>query len=135
MDQPLTDDERSTLKFAAYGAVLLVSNAEPGLLAMVGEGFAAARAFAATRGLVRQVLTDGPAPELRRRPPAEVERMVLPALRDAVEILRAKAPEELDGYRAAVLGAGHEVSRAAGGVAAPETAMLDKIREALAGDA
>ena len=131
VEESLTDEERSTLRTAAYGAVLLVSDAEPGLLSMVAESFAASTAFAGSRGLVRRVLTDGPVPALRRRSPDEIELVVLPALRRAVEILRAKAPRELDGYRAAVISAGDEVARCVAGTSEAEAAMLGKIRAAL----
>ena len=59
--------------------------------------------------------------------------MALPALRRAVEILRAKAPDEVENYRHTVLRAGDDVARAVDGVSEAESAMLDKIRDALTG--
>lgn len=125
-----------TLKRAAFGAVFLVSNAEPGVLSMVKESFAASDAIAGSTGLVREVLTTGGLPRLSpgssvEVKPAEVEAVALPELRRAVEILRAKVPDELENYRRTVLRAGDEVARASDGVSAAEAAMLDKIRDAL----
>lgn len=125
-----------TLKRAAFGAVFLVSNADPGVLSMVKESFAASNAIAGSTGLVREVLTTGGLPRFSpnhpgEMKPAEVEAVALPALRSAVRILRAKAPDELENYRHTVLRAGDEVARASDGVSEAESAMLDKIRDAL----
>ncbi|MEV1286431.1 hypothetical protein [Micromonospora sp. NPDC049679] len=129
--ESLTDDERMTLKAAAFGAVFLVSSAEPGLLSMVKESFAASDAFAGSTGLVNAVLTTGDLPRLGQGTPDEVEREALPALRRAVEILRAKAPGELDNYRDTVVTAALRTAGAAEGVDAPEAAALSKVRSAL----
>ncbi|WP_091552250.1 hypothetical protein [Micromonospora pattaloongensis] len=120
-----------TLKAAAFGAVFLVSNADPGLLPMVRESFAAADAFAGSTGLVNEVLTTGRPPRLAERGPAELEAEVLPALRRAVEILRAKAPHEVDNYQDTVLGAALRAAAAEGGVNAAEAATVSKVRAAL----
>ncbi|MFY1633459.1 hypothetical protein ACN27F_09290 [Solwaraspora sp. WMMB335] len=128
----LTDDERSTLKTAAFGAVYLVSNADPGVFGMVKESFAASGAFAGATGLVREVLATGDLPRLPRDTPAEVERLVLPALRESVAILTAKAPQELEPYRSTVIDAADRVAQAASGVDPAEATMVDKIRQALA---
>ena len=72
-------------------------------------------------------------PELPRRPPEAVEAVVLPALRESVEILRAKAPEEAAAFRDVVLDAAARVGAAVGGFSEAEAAARDKIREALAG--
>jgi len=45
-----TDSEKQSLRNAAYGAVFLVSNAEPGMLDMVKESFAASKSFAKASG-------------------------------------------------------------------------------------
>ncbi|WP_329108149.1 hypothetical protein OG792_06060 [Micromonospora sp. NBC_01699] len=125
-----------TLKRAAFGAVFLVSNADPGVLSMVKESFAASTAIAGSTGLVREVLTSGALPRFSADHPGElkpdeVESVALPALRSAIRILRAKAPDELENYRRTVLRAGDEVARASDGVSEAEAAMLDKIRDAL----
>ena len=46
-------------------------------------------------------------------------------------LLTAKAPDELEAYRAFVLGVANKVAEAKGGVVAEETAMIAKITAAL----
>lgn len=120
------------LKTAAFGAVFLVSNADPGLFSMIKESFAASDAIARTSGLVKDVLTTGPLPELPFASPLELESMVLPALRRSVEILRDKAPEEVPTYRSVVLDAANHVAEAHRGVQPAEANILTKIAAALA---
>lgn len=130
MIDALTAEEKMTLKTAAFGAVFLVSNADPGLLALVRESFAASNAIAASTGIVRDALTSGPLPRLAGTP-AEVEAAVLPKLRRAVGILQAKAPQDAAQYRGIVLTATEEVAKASRGVNRDEAAMIAKVRDAL----
>ncbi|MEU1886417.1 hypothetical protein ABZ491_13200 [Micromonospora rifamycinica] len=132
MEQRLTDDEQQVLKTGAFGAVFLVSNAEPGVFAMIRESFAASGAFADASGLVKEALTGGPLPRLPRDSALEVESVVLPALGRAVEILRAKSPADVSTYRELVLTAAEQVARAHRGVTPAEADAVDRIRTALA---
>ncbi|WP_439957726.1 hypothetical protein [Micromonospora echinofusca] len=132
MEQRLTDEEKTTLKTAAFGAVFLVSDADPGLFAMIKESFAASGAIAGTSGLVKEVLTTGALPSLPRRSSTAVEATVLPGLRRAVAILQEKAPEEVEPYRRTVLDAADAVARAHRGIAAAEAAAIAWITDALA---
>jgi hypothetical protein len=127
----LTAEERTVLKTAAFGAVFLVSNADPGFFAMLKESFAASGSLAGTTGLVKDVLTTGALPRLPRRSPEEVEAIVLPALARSVAVLREKAPDEVANYQAAVVGATEQAARAAHGVNAREAEMITKVRTAL----
>ncbi|WP_434743118.1 hypothetical protein [Micromonospora sp. SH-82] len=127
----LTDEERFTLKTGAFGAVFLVSNADPGIFAMIRESFAASGVMAGASGVVKEALTTGPQPKLPRDSSSEVESMVLPALGEAVEILRRKSPPDVSTYRSVVLTAADEVARAHGGVSPAETAVIERIRAAL----
>ncbi|WP_349878686.1 hypothetical protein ABIH81_01650 [Micromonospora sp. HUAS YX12] len=128
----LTADERLTLKTGAFGAVFLVSNAVPGVLAMVRESFAASGALAEVGGVVKEALTTGPLPQLPRDSVLEVESVVLPALRRSVEILRAKSPGDVETYRSVVLAAAERVAQAHRGIDPAEAAAIEKIRQALA---
>ncbi|MGC4805219.1 hypothetical protein [Micromonospora sp. DT233] len=130
--ESLTADERLTLRTGAFGAVFLVSNAVPGVLAMVRESIAASGALVEAGGVVREALTSGPLPHLPQSPAAQIEAIVLPALRRAMEILRAKAPGEVEAYRSVVLVAADRVAQADGGVAPAEAAVIDRIRRTLA---
>lgn len=127
----LTDEEKSTLKTAAFGAVYLVSDADPGFFAMLRESFAASDALAGATGLVKQVLTTGPLPKLPRASTAEVEAHVLPLLERSVAILREKAPSEVDNYQAAVVTAAEQAANAAHGVNAREADALAKVKTAV----
>jgi hypothetical protein len=133
MAEPLTEDERQTLKTAAFGAVYLVSNADPGFFDVLRESFAASEALAGATGLVKEVLTGGPLPRLPKSPPADVAGVVLPALRRSVAILAAKAPEELENYRSTVRNAVDRVAARADGVSEKESAMISTVTEALQG--
>ncbi len=130
MTQPLTEDEKKTLRDAAYGAIFLVSCADPGLVELVKESVAAARELAGSSGVVREVLTTGDIPVLRDSSP-QVEAGVLAGLRRSMAILREKAPEEAVRFRATVLAAGERAAAAGGGVGRAEAAALDKIKAAL----
>jgi hypothetical protein len=129
--EQLSAGEMATLKTAAFGALFLVSNADPGLIGMIRESFAASDVISNTSGLVKEVLTTGGLPQLPRDDPAKVEELVLPLLRRSVEILGEKAPQEVDNYRSTVLGAAARVAGASAGVGEAETAMVDKVRGAL----
>ncbi|MCI4064642.1 hypothetical protein MRQ36_19505 [Micromonospora sp. R77] len=128
----LTAEEQLTLRTGAFGAVFLVSNADPGMLAMVRESIAASGALGEASGVVKQALTTGPLPQLPRDSALEVESVVLPALGRAVEILRAKSPGDLDAYRSVVLAAADRVAEAHRGVTPAEAAAIGRIRAALA---
>ncbi|MGC4896359.1 hypothetical protein [Micromonospora sp. DT31] len=127
----LTADERLTLKTGAFGAVFLVSNAVPGVLAMVRESFAASGALAEVGGVVKEALTTGPLPQLPRGPVPQVESVVLPALGRSVEILGAKSPGDVETYRSVVLAAAERVARAHRGIEPAEAAAIEKVRRAL----
>ena len=133
MEQRLTDEERLTLKTGAFGAVFLVSNADPGVLGVIRESIAASGALADASGTVKEALTTGPLPRLPRDSQLEIESVVLPALGQAVRILREKkCPRDVDAYRELVLAAADRVARAHDGVAPTEAAAIDQIRVALA---
>ncbi|MEH1126580.1 hypothetical protein [Micromonospora sp. CPCC 206061] len=127
----LTSEERVTLKTAAFGAVFLVSNADPGFFAMFKESFAASGALAGATGLVKEVLTTGTLPQLPRRSPGDVEAIVLPALERSVAILREKAPDEVDNYRTTVIAAVEQTAEATHGVNERERQVIHKVRGAL----
>ncbi|MBM0234182.1 hypothetical protein JNW91_21445 [Micromonospora sp. STR1_7] len=132
MEQRLTDEERLTLKTGAFGAVLLVSNVEPGMVGVFRESFAASDALADASGVVKEALTTGPLPRLPRDSELEIESVVLPALTGAVRILREKSPTDVETYRSVVLTAADRAARAHNGVAPAEAAVIERIRGALA---
>ena len=62
----------------------------------------------------------------------EVETGTVDALRSALDILAAKAPDEIDSYKQLVLGVSTAVAEAkGGGVIAAEAAAIEKIKGVL----
>jgi hypothetical protein len=133
MSQPLTSDELTTLKNGAYGAVFLVSNADPGIFDMVRESFAASRVLARSSGVVRDALTSDGLPDLPRSIP-ELEARVLPSLSQSIQILKSKAPADAENFRSIVMEACDRAATADRGVQESEAAELAKIRSALGGN-
>jgi hypothetical protein len=126
-----TDQERQTLRTAAFGAVYIVSSAEPGLLDMVKESFAGSKGFANSPEL-RDILRSGGMPQMPKGSPQEIEQGVLSALTESRQILQSKGPDELRGFRSALSEVLDQVANAAGGgTSARETAAIGKVKAAI----
>lgn len=125
-----TDEEGRTLRTAVFGAMVLVSTAEPG--ALDEESHAGIRAMATFSPRLRQVL-GAARPELPAGSTADVEAGVLDALRRSVDILAARTPDEAAAFPAAVLAVCEEVASADGRVGEGESAVVAKVRAALQG--
>ncbi|GAA2038398.1 hypothetical protein GCM10009779_25570 [Polymorphospora rubra] len=119
------------MKTAAFGAVFLVTNADPGLRAMVKESYAASGVIAGTTGVVRDALTTGGLPQVSGDSLAELEAAVLPALEKSVALLADRAPHELANFRTAVIGTAERAAAAVAGISPAEAEMLARIRIAL----
>ncbi|MGC5584168.1 hypothetical protein ACQE98_05390 [Ornithinimicrobium sp. W1679] len=129
----LTEDEQALVKRSAFGAIALVSRSDPGFFAMFKESMAGSKAFQEAPAAVQELLRDGGFPTPPTGSPDEVEQTVLDELGRAVDVLRAKAPAQADGYRDVVLAAADRVAQASDGVAPAEQEMIEKIRRAVAG--
>lgn len=129
---PLTDDEHTLLRRATFGAIALVSKADPGFFATFKESMAGSKALQDAPPAVRDLLSEG---SLLPTPPTgsgeEVDEAVLADLRRAVQVLGAKAPGQLSGFRSVVLAAAERVAAADDGVVPAEQHVVDRIREAL----
>src|SRR5690349_17199621 len=123
-----TDEERRTLRTAAFGAMMLVSNADPGFFATVKESMAGSKALAGSSPELRDLLKSGGLPQVPKGSPAEMETGVLAALQQSTTILQAKSPAELDGFRSAIVAACDKVADASGGITEPETAAISKVK-------
>ncbi len=133
----LTEAEIETLRKGATGAGLLVGISDRGFFDTFKEAGAMAKHIAAAKGsstspVIKRVAEGRGTGFGLTANPAEVESGTLEALRSAAELLRAKAPDELDAYRAFVLDLAHSVSSAAGGGDEAEAAAITKIEGALA---
>jgi hypothetical protein len=132
-----TEDEWKTMQKGAMGAGMLVSLSDADFTDTFGEASAIAKYFAEQRSSA--------ASELMRELAAvrgrggfgltdsrdEVEAETLTALRSATEVLAAKAPGEVDAYRALALGAAERAATAKSGLEAAEAAAIERVREAL----
>ena len=118
--QPFSETEIETLRKGATGAGLLVAVSDRGFFDSFKEAGAMAKHFAAAKEssespVIRQLAEGRGTGFGVTSSKSEVESGTLDALRSAVELLRSKAPDELDAYRTFVLELARSVGSAAGG--------------------
>jgi hypothetical protein len=114
-----------------FGAIVLVSRAQPGLLAAPREDLAATDALLAAPAPLRELLLAGGLPAVPPGDPAAVEAAVLTALRDCASLLRRRDPALLATFRATVLDAVGRTASALHGVSVREQDEIGRIRQAL----
>jgi hypothetical protein len=131
-----TEAEWQTLETGVTGAGMLVALADASFF----DSFKEAGALAGHLNEARQKSSSQLVRDLaasRSRPfgfsssPQEVETGTLEALRAALAILNQKAPDETAPYGEFVVGVAESVANAVSGVAASESAAIDKIKGAL----
>ena len=131
-----TEQEWDQLRKGATGAGLLVSVSDRSFFDSFKEATSLAKHMAGGRKdesqLVRELAGERGTGFGVRSSPEEIESEALEALRGAVGTLEAKAPDEVDAYRAFVVDLAESVGRAAGGGDEAEAATVEKIRTALA---
>ncbi len=130
-----TEDEWKDLQQGVTGAGLLVSSAHRDFTDSFGEASTVAKELAAhgesESQLVRELSgTHGTGFGLVVSPKEVVEETI-DALGAAVAVLGAKAPDELEAYRAFVLDVATAAAEAKGGVKDEETAAIERITAAL----
>lgn len=133
-----TEDEWQTLAWAVADAQHYAAESHRGFLesfreANAAERFAAEQEEAAASALMRALAADvGLArdPELKARP-KDFGDIAIRRLQEAIALIQAKAPDELDGFREIVAGLAQATVGAAGGVDTAESDALAKIRTAL----
>ena len=125
-----SNEERDTIRSAAFGAPGLVSKADPGFIAMFKESMAGSRALATASPELREILAGGiPRPPMGT--PEQIEQEVLTSVQQAVAILEQKGPEEVEGFKALIVDACDKVAEASGGVSPAETEAIGKVKSAL----
>jgi len=124
-----TEAEGQTLRTAVFGAMVLVSTADPG--SVDEESHAGIRAMTLLPDDLRAVIAAAP-PSLPKGSASDVEEGVLAALKDAVQIIDEHDPREVPIFRGAVTEMVRSVAGADGEVAAAEKEMVTRIVEALA---
>jgi hypothetical protein len=131
-----TEQEWESLHKGVVGAGLLVSTSDRGFFDTFREAGALAKHVAdakqsSSSELIRELAEIRGTGFGRRSSPEELERETLEALRTAKTTLEAKAPDDLESYRAFVLDVAQSVAKAAGGGEAAESTAIDKVRSAL----
>ena len=134
-----TEEEWEQLRKGATGTGLLVSASDRSFFDTFKEAKSLASYLKGSRDddsqLVRELASEGGTGFGRgdeNVSPSEVEGGTMESLRGAAGILRAKAPDELENYRAFVLELAETVGKSAGGGDQAEAATVEKIRAALA---
>ena len=131
-----TEQEWEQLRKGATGAGLLVSVSDRSFFDSFKEAGSLAKHLASGRSeeseLVRELAGERGSGFGVRSSPQEVESETVEALRGAVSTLQAKAPDEVEAYKAFVLEVAEAVGKAAGGGETAEAATIEKIRAALA---
>jgi hypothetical protein len=128
----LTDQDKITLRTAAWGAVSLMAAADS-----AGKPHRAASdgsiALASATGLVGHVLAEWPkGVNLRGKSVAALADHVLPALTAAIGLLKQQVPVEADNFRRTVIVAIEAAARTHQGQTSPALAeMMRKITAAL----
>ncbi|MEZ7126049.1 hypothetical protein ACBR40_11990 [Nonomuraea sp. AD125B] len=132
MSVTLTDQDKLTLRTAAYGAVTLMAAADAAGRPHKAATSGSIALYSAT-GLVGHVLAEKSRDiELKGRSVAALADHVLPALTAAMGLLRRQDPAEADNFRGTVLVAVETAARAQRGEPSPATAeMARKITAAL----
>ncbi|WP_351232295.1 hypothetical protein [Streptomyces sp. NPDC002133] len=132
MSLTLTDQDKTTLRSAAYGAVTLLAAADaagsPHKVATHGS-----IALASATGPVGHLLAEkSKVGNLNGKSVAELADQVLPSLTAAVSLLQQQDPPEADNFRSIVRVALEAATRAHKGEPSPTTAEITrKIFEAL----
>jgi sRNA-binding carbon storage regulator CsrA len=109
--------------------MVLVSTADPG--SVDEESHAGIRAMTLLSDDLRAVIAAAP-PSLPKGSTSDVEVGVLAALKEAVQIINAHEPRDVEIFRAAVTEMCRSVAGADGEVAATEREMVTRVVEALA---
>jgi hypothetical protein len=120
-----TDQERDTIRTAAFGAMTLVSAADPGFMAMFKESMAGAKALAAAPQPLQGLLKSGGMPNAPKD-----KASVLAALQQSKQILSSKSPEDLAAFQSVIATACNEVANAHSGVNEAEVAAINEVRAA-----
>jgi hypothetical protein len=130
-----TDEEWDQLRKGATGAGLLVSVSDRSFFDSFKEAGSLAKHMSEGRSggseLIRELSSERGTGFGLTSSPQEVESETLDALRAAVATLEAKAPDEVESYKAFVLELAESVGKAAGGGDEAEAATVEKIRSAL----
>jgi hypothetical protein len=131
-----TDEEWDALQSGIAGAGLYVATVDRGFFDTFKEANALARHLREAHersdsGLVRELAEGRERPFGVTASPQEIEQSTVAALRQGIEALQAKSPDDLPAYRALIVDVAESVAAAAKDVSADENRALDRIRSAI----
>ncbi|HET9344698.1 MAG TPA: hypothetical protein VFO05_03270 [Candidatus Limnocylindrales bacterium] len=131
-----TEQEWEALRKGISGAGMLVSLSDRDFTDTFGEAGALAKYLggqqvAASSSLVRELAKGRATGFGLTTSPDEMRAETIGALQTAVATLSAKAPDDVEAYKALVLGVAEAVAQAKGGEAPVEASMIEEIRAAL----
>jgi hypothetical protein len=131
-----SEKEWETLHKGVTGAGFLMAVSDRGFFDTFKEAGALARHLREAREsssseLIRDLAETGGTGFGITDSPAEIESETLEALREAMQVLELKAPEDVEAYRSFALEVAESVGNAASGGEGPESEALEKIRSAL----
>jgi len=133
-----TPDEWQTLRWAVTDTMIYLSMADPGFWDTFKEANAAAHYMAAAKqtsesALVRELAADIKAKRDKEVSgnPTDVSGEVIERVSEAVKIVSDKAPEDLEGFKAFIIGVAKATAEAAKGTSATEAQAIAKLEAAL----
>jgi hypothetical protein len=133
-----TPDEWQILKWAVTDTMMYLSMADPGFWDMFKEANAAAHYMAAAKqtsgsALVRQLAADIKTKRDKEMSgnPTDVSGEVIDRVNEAVRIVAGKAPEDLEDFKAFIIGVAKATAEAAKGTGPTEAQAIAKLAAAL----
>lgn len=131
------DAEWTALRKGIVGTGMLVSLSDRDFTDTFGEvsamaKYLAGQEMAASSELVRELAHDKSRPFGLTDPPDKIRAETVASLRESIARLADRSPDDVDAYKAVVLGVAEAVAAAkGGGVSAVESEMIAEVRTAL----
>ena len=134
--QDFSETEWATLQKGITGSGMLVSLSDRDFTDSFGEAgamgkYLSGQQLTGATDLIRELAKVRGTGFGLTTPPDRLRNETIAAVTASVELLTAKSPDDVEPYRALVLGLADAVAQAKSGTSAVETAAIDQIREAL----
>lgn len=126
-----SEQEQDTIRRGFFGAIALVSQADPGFIETFKESFAASKAIQSAPAEVRELLKGGLMMPPKAGSAAEMREALLADLKSAMTVLD-RDPATRTAFADSVVQASEQVAQAASGVAPEEQAVIDEVRALVA---
>jgi hypothetical protein len=133
-----TTEEWGVLQWAVADAITYTSLADPGFWASFSEAGAAAKFIAGQRGSSPSLLVRDLSGDIKAKPDSELTNNrtdiageASSRIEQAAGIVADKAPDELEAFKAFILGVADAAAEGSKGISAAEQTALDRIKTAL----